>query len=76
MSDSLVMVTSLLLGLPVTLNIFTAAVVYMGRSFIHLGKSCYNICACSKTVDLTAVLVLLDGWCMTRCFEVPGLQLE
>lgn len=76
MSDSLVIVISLLLELPVTLSIFTAAMVYVGRSFIHLEKSRYNISAYSKTGDLTAVLVLLDGWCMTRCFEVRGLQLE
>lgn len=52
------------------------SVLYLG-SYIHHGKSRYNsICACSKTGDLIAMLVLLDGWCMTTCFEVPGLQLE
>lgn len=75
-SGNLVPVTSLLLGFPVTFSIFTAAMLYLG-SFIHPGKSRYNsICACSKTGDLIAMLVLLDGWYMTMCFEVSGLQLE
>lgn len=42
----------------------------------HRKKSHNSICACSKSGDLIALLVLPDDCCMTTPFEVPALHLE
>lgn len=49
----------------------------LGKKLHPPRKESHNsICACSKTGDLIALLVLPDGCCVTTRFEVPGLHLE